>query len=140
MGAAFFRSGFVAAALSALGLSGCTSPVVGTPDGLVGQPMHVAIERYGASGVESERVVRPGEALPEFYNGLYPAVIDTLSAGTEARVRQLLWAGDERAGSAIGRAWQKVVPGTPSRVVWAVERGGEWVVVDALEWSSDVEF
>lgn len=128
-------------AVAGLGLSACTGTSGSkTPAGLVGQPLRVAVERYGASSDERELTVHPGEELPEFYNGLYPAVIDTLSAGTDARVRQLRWTGDARASSSLGRAWQRLRPGTPNRAVWAVERGGEWVVVDALEWGADVEF
>ena len=128
-------------AVAGLGLSACTGTSGSqTPGGLVGQPLRIAVERYGASGVESELTVHPGEELPEFNSGLYPAVVDTLSAGTEARIRQFTWTGDARAASSLGRAWQKVWRGSPSRAVWAVERGGEWIMVDALEWGADVEF
>lgn len=123
----------------------CLSACVGstgssTPDRLVGEPLHVAVERFGPSSDDDTLTVRHGDRLAEFYNGLYPTVIDTMRVGSVAHVRQLMWTGDSSAAGALGRAWRSVWPNTPSRAVWAVERNGEWVTVDALEWDDDVEF
>lgn len=101
------------------GALGCNRDAVRDLLDVEGKPLDDAVERYGAPSSDDVRTIRSGEMLPEFYGGLYAPVLDTLSVGTTVDVRQVMW----------GR-----------RVAWAVERGGEWIVVDAMEWDADVEF
>lgn len=104
------------------GALGCTRDAVRTPEGLIGSPLDQALDRFGIPTSERTLELRSDTLLLEYQNGLYPAILDTLTEGTSASVRQATWEGK------------------PERAVWAVERGGQWVVVDALEWDADVQF
>lgn len=101
---------------------GCSQEPVRDLVDVEGKPVQEAIARFGTPSSDGVVTVRHGEQLYEFQNGLYPTAIDTLAAGASADVRQVMW------------------DGRPERAVWAVERDGIWVVVDAMEWDADVEF
>lgn len=108
--------------LSAVGVSACGGGGVRDLLESEGQPVETAIARFGTPSSDGIMTVGADTLLHEFQNGLYPTVIDTLSPGTEAQVRQLKW------------------DGRPERAVWAVERDGQWIVVNAIEWDANVQF
>lgn len=110
----------VAALIGLGGLGGCSGGVRVPPD-VIGQPLDAAAERFGAAASDTVLVLGRGASLYEYQGGLHQTLLDTLRAGTTVRVREQNW--DD-----------------PNRAVWAVERNGRWVVVDALEWDGDVEF
>lgn len=105
-----------------MSLSSCSQKPVRSSDGMVGETFDRALARFGTPATDTVLTIRPGDSLYEFQNGLYTTVLDTLSQGQSADVRQATWTGE------------------PRRAVWGVQRSSRWVIVDMLEWDSDVEF
>lgn len=118
----FLWSALGVGAVFVMSLSSCSQKPVRAPGSMIGEPFDQALEQYGTPASDTVLTVRPGDSLYEFQNGLYTTVLDTLSEGETATVRQATWSGD------------------PRRAVWGVRRGGGWVIVDMLEWAADVQF
>ena len=89
---------------------------------MIGEPFDRVLERYGTPASDTVLTIRASDSLYEFQNGLYTTVLDTLSQGETATVRQATWSGE------------------PRRAVWGVQRRGRWVIVDMLEWTADIQF
>lgn len=92
---------------------------------LVGRPFDEVLAIYTPPTSDLVITIDKGSRLNELQGGLYKVVLDTLSAGASADVRQATWTGDDQP---------------QERRIWGARREGVWVVVDALEWDKGVRF
>lgn len=100
---------------------GCTKDI-SIDKSLIGKNQRSIINKLGEPSINKEVNLTENVGLSEYQSNLY-ALHPNLKLGDTVKIKELLWENDDY-----------------TEVVWLENKRTDWVVVDHLKWSSNIQF